>query len=150
MNAWSLVLALHLVCVVIWVGGMFFALLVLRPSLSAVEPAQRVAIHSQAFRRFFLIIWHVMPLALISGYAMLFGVYGGFAGANWSIHTMQGLGLVMVAVFLAVFFGPWPRFRAAVGPARAADAADTIRRLILVNVVLGLLTVCVATFGRPL
>jgi hypothetical protein len=56
----------------------------------------------------------------------------------------------MAAVFLAVYFGPWPRFRAAVSPARAADAADTIRKLILVNLVLGLLTVCVAAFGQPL
>ena len=85
MNAWSLVLALHLLCIVIWVGGMFFALVVLRPSLSTLYPAQRIAMLSQVFRRFFLVIWHVMPLALISGYAMLFGVYGGFRGANWSI-----------------------------------------------------------------
>jgi uncharacterized membrane protein len=150
MSVWGIVLAIHILCVVIWVGGMFFAVLVLRPSLSALEPAQRIAIHSQVFRRFFLIVWHVMLLALITGYAMLFGVYGGFAGANWSIQTMQGIGLAMAAVFLAVYFGPWPRFRAAVSPARAAEAADAIRKLILINLVLGLLTVCIATLGRPL
>lgn len=150
MNAWGIVLAIHILCIVIWVGGMFFALLVLRPSLSALEPAQRIAIHSQVFRRFFLIVWHAMLLALITGYAMLFGVYGGFAGANWSIQTMQGIGLVMAAVFLWVYFGPWPRFRAAVSPARAAGAADTIRKLILLNLVLGLVTVCIAALARPL
>jgi uncharacterized membrane protein len=150
MSVWGIVLAIHILCVVIWVGGMFFAVLVLRPSLSALEPAQRIAIHSQVFRRFFLIVWHVMLLALITGYAMLFGVYGGFAGANWSIQTMQGIGLAMAAVFLAVYFGPWPRFRAAVSPARAAEAADAIRKLILINLVLGLLTVCIAALGRPL
>ena len=150
MNAWSLVLALHLLCIVIWVGGMFFALVVLRPSLSTLDPAQRIAILSQVFRRFFLVIWHVMPLALISGYAMLFGVYGGFRGANWSIQTMQGIGLIMAAVFLYVYVSPWPRFRAAVSPARAAGAADMIRKLILVNLLLGLLNICIATLGRPL
>ena len=148
MTLWSVVLALHILSAVIWVGGMFFALVVLRPSLSGLEPAPRVAVHNQVFRRFFLVIWHVMPIALITGYAMLFGVYGGFGGANWAIQTMQGLGLIMAAVFLAVFFGPWPRFRAAVSPARAGAAADMIRKLILLNLVLGLVTACVAAFGR--
>ena len=93
MTFWGLVLAIHILCIVIWVGGMFFALIVLRPSLSSLDPAPRVAVHNQVFRRFFLVIWHVMPIALITGYAMLFGVYGGFAGANWAVQTMQGLGL---------------------------------------------------------
>lgn len=145
---WGVVLALHILGAVIWVGGMAFALMVLRPSLAVLEPAPRVAVHNQVFRRFFLIIWHMMPLVLLTGYAMLFGVYGGFAGANWTIHTMHGLGLVMAGIFLAIFFGPWPRFRAAVGPARAAASADTIRKLILVNLLLGLLTVVVAAIGR--
>ena len=150
MSFWGIVLAIHILCIVIWVGGMFFALVVLRPSLSTLDPAPRVAVHSQVFRRFFLVVWHVMLIALITGYAMLFGVYGGFAGANWAIQTMQGLGLIMGAVFLVVYFGPWPRFRAAVSPARAAGAADNIRKLILLNLVLGLVTVVIAAFGRPL
>ena len=150
MSFWGIVLAIHILCIVIWVGGMFFALVVLRPSLSGLEPAPRVAVHSQVFRRFFLVVWHVMLIALITGYAMLFGVYNGFAGANWAIQTMQGLGLIMGAVFLVVYFGPWPRFRAAVSPARAADAAESLRRLILANLVLGLITVVIAAFGRPL
>lgn len=148
MTLWGLVLAIHILCIVIWVGGMFFALIVLRPSLSSLDPAPRVAVHNQVFRRFFLVIWHVMPIALITGYAMLFGVYGGFAGANWAVQTMQGLGLIMAAVFLFVFFGPWPRFRAAISPARSAAAADTIRKLILLNLALGLVTVFIAALGR--
>ncbi|HST74510.1 MAG TPA: CopD family protein [Acetobacteraceae bacterium] len=142
---WPIVFAIHILCAVIWVGGMFFALLVLRPSLGVLEPAQRLQLHSQVFRRFFLIIWHAMPLALISGYAMLLGVFGGFAGAGWSINLMMLLGLIMAALFLVVFFGPWARFRYGTDPARAADS---IRRLILVNLVLGLVTVCVAAVGR--
>lgn len=142
---WPIVFAIHILCAVIWVGGMFFALLVLRPSLGVLEPAQRLQLHSQVFRRFFLIIWHAMPLALISGFAMLLGVFGGFAGAGWSINLMMLLGLVMAALFLVVFFGPWARFRYGIDPARAADS---IRRLILVNLILGLITVCVAAVGR--
>ena len=67
MNLWGWVVALHVLCAVVWVGGMFFAYVVLRPSLSALEPLQRIAIHTQVFRRFFLVIWHAMPLILIRG-----------------------------------------------------------------------------------
>jgi uncharacterized membrane protein len=144
MNAWHWALAVHLLCIVVWVGGMFFAVTVLRPAIGALEPAQRIALHNRIFRRFFLVVWHAMPIAIISGYAMIWTVYGGFAHLPWNVNTMQALGWVMTAVFLAIVFGPYRRFRAAASTARAAQAADTIRKLILVNLVLGLAVVVIA------
>lgn len=144
MNAWHWALAVHLVCVVIWVGGMFFALIVLRPALAALEPAQRIALHNRVFRRFFLVVWHVMPIAIISGYAMIWGMYGGFARLPWNINAMQGIAWLMAVIFFVIVFGPYRRFRAAASTARAAQAADNIRRLILANLVLGLAVVVIA------
>ena len=57
---------MHVLCAVIWVGGMFFAYVVLRPSIAVLEPIQRIALHTQVFRRFFLVIWHAMPLILLT------------------------------------------------------------------------------------
>jgi uncharacterized membrane protein len=141
---WSLVLALHLLAITTWVGGMAFSLLVLRPSLIVLDPAARLALHGQVFRRFFKIIWHVMPIALLSGWAMVFGVYGGFANLYWPVNVMQLLGLVMAVVFVAVFFGPWKRFRAA----PSAESAATIRRLITFNLALGVVTIVVASLSH--
>ena len=134
--------AIQLLGAVIWVGGMFFALLVLRPSLAVLEPPQRLALHGQVFKRFFRIVWHAMPLVLLSGYFMLFGMYGGFADADPFIHVMHLVGLIMAAVFIWIFVGPWKRFRT--DPASRPEAANTIRKLILVNLVLGLLTIAIA------
>ncbi len=134
--------AIHLLGAVIWVGGMFFALLVLRPSLAVLEPPQRLALHGQVFKRFFRIVWHAMPLVLLSGYFMLFGMYGGFADADPFIHVMHLVGLIMAAVFIWIFVGPRKRFRT--DPASRPEAANTIRKLILVNLVLGLLTIAIA------
>ena len=86
-----------------------------------------------------------MPLSLLTGWAMVFGVYGGFAHLDWTVNVMQVLGLIMAGVFVAMFFGPWKRFRAAGGSDTAAAA---IRRLVTVNLVLGVLTVIVASLGR--
>src|SRR3978361_884273 len=102
--------ALHLLCAVLWVGGMFFAYVVLRPSLAAIEAPQRMLLHTRVFKKFFLIIWHAMPLIIITGLLML--IFGtGMAGAPWQVHTMLALGLIMAAVFLAIFFGPYRQFR---------------------------------------
>jgi uncharacterized membrane protein len=144
MNVWGWVVAVHVLCAVVWVGGMFFAYVVLRPSLSMLEPLQRIAVHTQVFRRFFLVVWHAMPLILISGFAVLFGFYGGPAYVGWNIHLMMLLGLIMSAVFLFIVFGPYARFRRTTDRNRAAAALDTIRKLIAVNLVLGTITIIVA------
>jgi uncharacterized membrane protein len=141
-NRW--VLAVHVLCAVIWVGGMFFAYVVLRPSLSVLEPIQRIALHTQVFRRFFLVVWHVMPLILVSGFAVLFGFYGGPASVGWNVQLMMLLGLIMSAVFLLIVFGPYARFRRTTDRTTAAACIDRIRKLIGVNLVLGIVTVVAA------
>jgi uncharacterized membrane protein len=143
-NGWQWVLAVHLVCAVIWVGGMFFALMILRPSLAGLEPAQRVAVHNRVFRKFFVVVWHVMPLAIISGYVMIWLMYGGFARLPWNVNAMQALGWIMAIIFGVIFFSPYRRFRAAASTARAAQAGDTIRKLIGANLILGVIVVVIA------
>ena len=143
MSLFGLLKAVHVLCAVIWVGGMFFAYLVLRPSLSVLEPPQRIALHGQIFRRFFLIVWHAMPLIVLTGLAMIFGVLGGMAGVRWNVHVMLLLGLVMSGIFLVIFFGPYRTFRALPGP----GSLDAIRKLIGINLILGLLTSAIAVLG---
>jgi len=146
----GILLALHLLGAVLWVGGMAFALLVLRPALVVLEPPQRLALHAKVFRRFFLVIWHAMPVLMATGYAMLFGVFGGFAGVGPAVHVMHMLGLIMAAIFLVIFFGPWRAMRAAMAAGEqgaAAQAVDRIRRLIQVNLLLGAVTVIVAAWA---
>ncbi|NDG50376.1 MAG: hypothetical protein EBY30_15385 [Rhodospirillales bacterium] len=81
---------LHLVGVVLWVGGMGFGVMVLRPSLAALEPPARLGLMGQVHGKFFRMVWVLMPLVILSGYMLLFGVYGGFAGVHWPIHVHHG------------------------------------------------------------
>ena len=144
MILWSLVLGAHLLAMTLWTGGMAYALVVLRPSLAALPPAERMALHGETLRRFFRLVYFAMPLVLLTGWSMVFGVYGGFANLPWPVNVMQLLGLVMAAVFLALVFGPYRRFRAQ--PTDAAAAA--IRRLIHVNLGLGAVVIVVASFAQ--
>jgi uncharacterized membrane protein len=147
----SLLYTLHVLGAVLWVGGMAFAVLALAPSLGSLEPPQRLALLSGVFRRFFLVVWHAMPAVLLTGWALLFVWYGGFRGAGWHVHVMHLTGLAMGAVYLAIALGPWREMRAALAAGVATEAgaaAGRIRRLVTLNLTLGLVTVAVAAWGR--
>ncbi len=148
MSIWSWLLALHILCAVIWVGGMFFAYVVLRPSLSVLEPPQRLLLHTQVFRRFFLVVWHVMPLLLLSGFILLFGFFGGMANVPWNVQAMMGIGIVMAILFMVLVFGPYARFRRTTDRARMVANLDSVRKLIGVNLILGLVTVVIAALSQ--
>lgn len=147
----NLFYVLHVLGAVLWVGGMAFAIFALRPALAVLEPPQRLALHQGVLTRFFRIVWHAMPIVLLTGWLMLFGWYGGFRNAGWHIHVMHLAAILMAAVFVSIIGGPWKTFRAAMARddrQAAAAAAESIRQLVTVNLVLGLLTVAVAAWGR--
>ena len=63
--------AIHLLSLIVWVGGMFFAIVCLRPSLAVLEGPQRLKLMAQVFKRFFAIVGAVIGLMVISGAWML-------------------------------------------------------------------------------
>lgn len=147
----SIALTLHLLSAVIWVGGMFFAYVALRPVAAALlEPPLRLPLWSQTFARFFPWVWGAVVLLPLTGYWMILGPFGGFATAPVFVHIMQALGIVMILIFLHVYFAPYRRLQRAVA-AREYAAAGTqlaqIRRLIGINLALGLITIIVAVAG---
>jgi uncharacterized membrane protein len=142
---------LHAVAAAVWVGGMFFALLALRPATAPLEPGARLELWSRVLARFFAWVIAAILVLLASGYAMVFGVYGGFRGISMPINIMQGIGIVMMLVFCHLYFAPWRRFRAALArqdyPA-AARQLNQIRLIVTINLVLGIITVAVGSSGR--
>ena len=147
----ALLIALHVLAVTAWVGGMFFAYVVLRPSAGSLEPETRLALWRRVFGKFFPWVWLSIIVLLASGYGMMFGYFGGFAGAAPYIHVMQGIGIVMMLLFMHLFFGPWRRFSAAVEQGQFPEAAKKlaqIRLIVAVNLMLGLLTIIIGASGR--
>src|SRR3546814_5806348 len=89
--------ALHAIAAVVWVGGMFFAYMAMRPAVGPLAPADRLALWLRTFERFFLWVWESIAVLLVTGYWIVFGGMGGFGGAGAHIHIMQALALLMVA-----------------------------------------------------
>ena len=147
----SLLIILHALAAVVWVGGLIFAFTVLRPAVDEQEVPVKMTLLAAIFRRFFVWVWHAVVILPASGYALVFLTFGGLAGAGPAVHIMQGLGWLMTVLFLALFFGPYPPFRRAVAAAdwpTAATHLPRIRRIILINIVLGALTVAVGAAAR--
>jgi uncharacterized membrane protein len=143
--------AFHIVAAVIWVGGMFFALVVLRPSTGPLDPPTRLALWQRVFARFFPWVWGAVAVLLISGFAMVIWGFGGFTKIGTYVHVMMGLGIIMMLIYAHLYFAPWQRFRRAVAAGEwpvAAKNIDQIRQLVTINLVLGLITVVVGAAGR--
>jgi uncharacterized membrane protein len=144
-------LILHVLSAVVWVGGMFFALLILRPASGPLDPAARLALWERVFGRFFPWVFAAIVLLLASGYAMVFGVFAGFRGIGLHVHIMQATGIIMMLAFFHLYFAPWRRFRAALAREDRAGAArqlNQIRWIVTFNLILGLVTVAVGSSGR--
>ena len=147
----AILVALHALAAVVWVGGMFFAYVVLRPSAGPLETPARLQLWRRVFRRFFPWVWASIVLLLASGYVMIFRYLGGFAGAPLHVHVMQGIGIAMMLFFLHLYFAPWRRYQSSVERHAFPEAANElgqIRRIVAINLGLGLLTIVVGASGR--
>jgi uncharacterized membrane protein len=147
----TMLVALHALAAVAWVGGMFFAYMVLRPSAGPLEPRLRLALWQRVFGHFFPWVWASIAVLLASGYAMMFLRFGGFKGAGLHVHVMQATGILMMLLFLHLFFAPWCRFSRAVEAGNLESAAaslNRIRRIVAINLVLGLITIAAGASGR--
>jgi uncharacterized membrane protein len=147
----ALLIALHVLAAVVWVGGMFFAYVVLRPSAGPLPSEARLQLWRRVFARFFPWVWLSIVVLLGSGYGMIFLYLGDFARLPLYVNVMQAIGIVMMLIFVHLFFAPWRRFRIAVEGQRFPEAAKSLNQIrlnVAANLLLGLLTVIVGASGR--
>lgn len=149
MLAFALPYALHVLAALVWVGGMFFAWLVLRPAtVAALEGPARLRLWVEVFRRFFGWVWLAVAILAISGIGMLHMRFSGFETAPKYVQVMIGGGIAMFALFMRIQALLLPELRGAVQaedwPAGAA-VLGRIRRMVGINLLLGLAVVAVAS-----
>lgn len=152
MTPFSLVYTLHVLAAMAWVGGMFFAWMVLRPAaVAALEGPPRLKLWLNVFPRFFVWVWLAVVILPISGIGMIQLQFSGFETAPRYVQVMMGLYVVMVALFIRIQGLQLPELRRAVEAEQWAEGAATlgrIRRLVGSNLIIGLLVVAIAA-ARP-
>jgi uncharacterized membrane protein len=152
MTPYAVTYALHLLAALVWVGGMFFAWMILRPAaISALEAPARLKLWLEVFQRFFYWVWAAVVVLPITGVGMLHLRFSGFENAPRYVHIMIGLYIAMLALFIRVQALQLPELRRAVTaedwPSGGA-ALGRIRRLVGINLILGLGLISIAA-TRP-
>jgi uncharacterized membrane protein len=152
MTPYAVTYALHLLAALVWVGGMFFAWMILRPAaVSTLEAPARLKLWIEVFQRFFYWVWAAVIVLPITGVGMLNLRFAGFETAPRYVHIMIGLYIAMLALFLRVQALQLPELRRAVAaedwPSGGA-VLGRIRRLVGINLILGLVLIGIAA-ARP-
>ncbi|MDV7211052.1 CopD family protein [Azotobacter beijerinckii] len=152
MTPYSLAYTLHVLPALIWVGGMFFAWMILRPAaVSELDAPARLKLWPEVFRRFFQWVWVAVVLLPVSGIGLLHLRFASLETAPAYVHVMMGLYLVMLALFLRVQLLQLPQLRRAVEVrdwTAGGAALGRIRRLVGFNLLIGLALVAIAA-ARP-
>jgi uncharacterized membrane protein len=142
----------HVLSIIVWIGGMVFAHFFLRPAVAQLEAPARLRLMHDVLGRFFQAVLVAATLTLASGVWMLGRVAkqavqaGGRFEMPLAWTVMAVLGVLMVAIFLHIRVVRYRRLRQAVlasdWPAAAAALAP-IRRWVSVNLGLGVVVLLV-------
>lgn len=145
---YSLLKTVHLLSVILWVGGMLFAHFFLRPSLTLLEPPMRLRLMHAVLGRFFAAVVVASLAVLVSGWWMW--ALHGAAPKPHAWTAMAAAGTLMVAIFGHIRFVLYARLTRAVSAADApsgAAALAAVRRWVTVNLVLGIAIVAMLRLG---
>jgi uncharacterized membrane protein len=139
---------LHVLSIIVWVGGMVFAHFFLRPAVTQLEPAMRLRLMRDVLGRFFQAVLAASVLTLVSGVWMLGRVAkqvvqsGGSFTMPLAWTVMAVLGVAMVAIFMHIRFALYKRLVRTVAasdwPAAGAALAQ-IRTWVSINLGLGVI-----------
>ena len=148
----------HLACAIVWMGGMAFMLLALRPAAMATMEAQpRARLMVAVMQRFFLAVCIAIVGLLATGghlYSSTFRASKAARGAGvvplgWDF--MAGIGVLMFLIFGHIYFAGFKKFKRAVAAAEwpvAAKAAGQIHLLVITNFCLGWLAIAAVSLLR--
>ena len=138
---------LHVMGVVVWVGGMFFAHFALRPAVQSLAPPERLPLLAATLSRF--IAW--VAVAIVAIVATGFSMMAMIGSVGLYVHAMTAIGLAMMVVYAYIVAVPLRILRSGVSARdwpRAGPAVQRIRQLVAVNLVLGIVVIAVAYLGR--
>ena len=143
---------LHMLSIIVWIGGMVFAHFFLRPAVAQLEPALRLPLMHAVLGRFFQAVLAASLLTLLSGMWMIGRVAkqvvqsGGSFEMSLAWTIMAVLGVAMVAIFMHIRFVLYKRLDRAVAASEwgaGGAALAQIRHWVSINLGIGVLVLLV-------
>ena len=154
---YEIVKLLHLFAGIVWMGGMAFMLLALRPAaLAVLDAPQRNRLMGFVWGRFFTMVGISIAVLFFSGMHMYTSIFratrlatgGGGVPLGWNVMTV--LGILMMLLFGHIYgqYRRYKRAHRADDTALAQRAAAQIHRWMLINFILGLLAITAVRLVR--
>ena len=144
----SLAITLHILAATLWVGGMFFAHMALRPvAVALLEPPLRLPLMNRVLGRFFFWVWLSILTLAFTGYWIVFNTTGSILQLPLHLQLMQIIGWIMFGLFIYLYFVPYRQMCAALDGddlPSAAKALNAIRQIVVTNLILGIGVIVVA------
>jgi uncharacterized membrane protein len=146
----AIALIFHLVAINVWVGGTFFAIVILGRAIKNIAAAQQLIVWKLVLERFFTWAWVAVFILLTSGTWMVYSIYGGFDTIPVYIMLMGLIALLMISVFIYIYFFPYRQYKRLV---QTNDVDSCIQKLAAIrfagtiNMILGLCVVVVIGSG---
>ena len=149
---YAILKTLHVLSIIVWIGGMVFAHFFLRPVVAELEPAVRLRLMHDVLGRFFQAVLAASLLTLVTGVWMLGRVAKQVVQSGSSFEMplawtfMAVIGVAMVAIFMHIRFVLYKRLSRAVAAsdwAAGGAALAQTRNWVAINLGLGVLVLLV-------
>ena len=154
----DIVKLIHLVAAILWMGGMAFMLLTLRPAATAqLQPPERLMLMAAVWKRFFPIVLVSIVALFTTGtnlYTTTFRAVKaatGQGGVPMGWNIMLILGLLMMAVFAHIYWGAFAKFKRAMAAPDwplAGKVAAQVNMWMVINFALGWLAIAAVRLVR--
>ena len=147
----AIAIILHLIAINVWVGGMFFLVMVLGRAISTLEQAQQLTVWATILKSFFLWVWLAVLTLLSTGIGMLVYRFHDFMNAPAYVLVMACLGVLMMLIFLLMYFVFYQKFKHAIQDQAVEKASSNLRVMRILGFVSMTLGLCVviAIGGGP-
>jgi uncharacterized membrane protein len=155
---YNLLKTLHVLAIILWIGGMIYTLFFLRPAVASIDAPTRVKLMHDVLERFFKAVLWASTIAVASGLWMVGRVARQAVQAGgsftWPLEwiVMMVLGIVMFLIFGHIRFALFKRLQRAVAASdwtAGGAALNAIRQWVTINLAIGIVIVCVTLIGLP-
>lgn len=128
---------LHYLASVMWIGGMAFNILVLRPSMVAIDQNQRPILGTKVLKRFIVFAWLSIIVLILTGISIAFSrlTFEDIFSPMYGIVLLSKHVVTLIMILIVT----WVSFVFSKRLAPFAPKPDTILILVKTNLSLGIL-----------
>jgi uncharacterized membrane protein len=137
---------LHYLATVMWIGGMAFNLLVLRPSMTIIDQNQRPILGATVLKRFIIFAWLSIVVLILTGISIAFSsvAFEDIFSTTYGIVLLSKHFITLIMILIVT----WVSFVLSSKLTPYAPKPNTILTLVKTNLSLGILVLLLTAVLR--